>query len=119
MAGDGADRPALDPSVVTALLDELGPERTREIWEVFVQDGREKLTALQAALADGDAQGAARAAHGLKSGSGFVGATAVFHLCAEIERTAAVGALDVARTHVEELRARLAQTEEELARRHG
>jgi len=105
--------------VLTALVEELGLERTQEICEVFVQDGHQKLAALQAALDAGDADVTARTAHGLKSGSGFVGATAVFNLCAEMERTAKTGDLDFARLHLPDLRAQLEQAEQELVRQHG
>lgn len=119
MGLDGAEYPAIDQTVVTALADELGADRAQEICDVFVKDAEEKLGALQAALDGGDAKAAASAAHSLKSGSGFVGATGVFRLCAEIERTAIAGDLEFARTHLLDLQDRVALAEEELARRHG
>ncbi len=119
MGGEGAEGPAVDRAIVAALLDELGAERTQEICGAFVQDGHAKLAALQAALDGDDAALVARAAHGLKSGSGFVGAKAVFQLCADMERTAGTGDLDFSRRHLDDLRDRLAQAEAELVPRHG
>lgn len=83
---------------------------------MFVRDGWERLDALQAALDRNDADAAARAAHGLKSGSGFVGATEILRLCAEIERTARASDLRFAHSCLPDLRTGLAYAAGELVR---
>ncbi len=105
--------------MVTALLEAFGPERARELCQVFVSDAREKLDALQAAVDGGDATAAARVAHGLKSGSGFVGATGLQALAQEVERAAGANELAFARAHMGDLRDRVASAATGLAQLAG
>jgi HPt (histidine-containing phosphotransfer) domain-containing protein len=113
---DDPARPLVDQAVVKILLDELGVERAQEICGVFVRDGRERVRAMESALDRGDAVALAQAAHALKSGSGFVGATGIYARCAAIERTAGAGGLDEARRDTSQLRDGLERAAREFVR---
>jgi HPt (histidine-containing phosphotransfer) domain-containing protein len=91
---DGA---AVDEAVLRQLIDELGADAVVEISTVFAADAGRQSQAVLAALAAGDADTAARAGHRLKSASGFVGATTLSRLCAEIDDLARQHELEQAR----------------------
>jgi HPt (histidine-containing phosphotransfer) domain-containing protein len=85
---EGPGPPPVDVAALVRLADELGPAHLAEVCELFLSDGYELLAAARAACDSGDADAAARAAHRLKSASGFLGAGRLCSLCAEVENLA-------------------------------
>ena len=79
----------MDSAVLLKLADDLGAAHVAELCELFVADARARVQAIRSAGAAGDTAGAARAAHVLKSASGFLGAVRVADRCREIEILAA------------------------------
>ena len=67
------------------LVDDLGAEHIEEVCRVFLENATLGIAAVRRALDAGDGSGAAEAAHGLKSSSGFLGASRLAGLCAAIE----------------------------------
>jgi HPt (histidine-containing phosphotransfer) domain-containing protein len=93
VAVNGVGSPRVDPSVVSGLVDDLGPEHVAEVCALFLADARQLAGAVRSAHQAGDADEAARIAHRLKSACGFVGATEISRLCTEIGRLARDGRL--------------------------
>ena len=83
----------VDGAVLTQLAVDLGPDQAAEICRLFLQSATREVQTVGAALDAGDTAGAARSAHRLKSASGFVGATGLATLCAEVEAGAPTPAL--------------------------
>jgi HPt (histidine-containing phosphotransfer) domain-containing protein len=102
----------LDPSAVTRLR-RLGGERLlREMLELFLQLGPERLTAADAA--SGDVEAAERACHSLKSAAGNVGATTLQAAAAEAERAAGARDRAALAAATQNLRSTYAAAETEL-----
>ena len=83
----------VDGAVLTQLAVDLGAEHAAEICRLFLERASTEVQTVGAALDVGDTAGAARSAHRLKSASGFVGATVLATLCAEVEAGAPTPAL--------------------------
>jgi len=76
---------------VLAELDALGggdPEFVAELVRLFFVQAPRQLEVARAALDVGDLQAVAKAAHTMKSGSGYLGARRLSELCAQVERCA-------------------------------
>jgi PAS domain S-box-containing protein len=93
-------RPPRDEDVLDAVriqylmrLAANDPSFLDEMVRVFKGDAPAKLSALRSAIQEAKPEAIARAAHALKSSSGNVGAKRLFTVCANIEKTAADGAL--------------------------
>jgi HPt (histidine-containing phosphotransfer) domain-containing protein len=89
---------SLEPTVIeerrTALarLRRFGGERLmRDMAAVFVGVLRERVDAARAAVAAGDGEALAKAAHSLRSSCGQFGASSAARLCADVELRAAEG----------------------------
>lgn len=67
------------------LVADLGAEHIEEVSRLFLENAALCVNAVRRSLDAGDAQGAAKAAHRLKSSSGFIGATTLVDLCTEVE----------------------------------
>jgi HPt (histidine-containing phosphotransfer) domain-containing protein len=93
---------AVDEAVFSRLVADLGAEHIEEVCRVFLENAAVGIAAVRRALDAGDARGAAEAAHGLKSASGFLGAGRLAGLSAAIEAGTAAG--NVGGALVEELR---------------
>ncbi|MEM7310292.1 MAG: response regulator [Planctomycetota bacterium] len=95
--------PALDMDVIDS-LKELGGEDDPEIFielvELFLSDTPERISCLQKALEEGDAQALEGAAHALKSSCGNLGAISLSALCREIESCGRNADLDSAESLV-------------------
>ena len=76
---------AVDQAVFSRLVADLGAEHIEEVCRLFLENAALCVNAVRRALDADDAQGAAKAAHRLKSSSGFVGATRLVDLCTEVE----------------------------------
>jgi HPt (histidine-containing phosphotransfer) domain-containing protein len=62
-----------------------------QLIDLFISQGRERISAAQQAAAAGDAMGVSAAAHALKSSAGNLGALALASRASEVERTGAAG----------------------------
>ena len=82
---EGPGPPPVDVTALARLGDDLGPAHLAEVCDLFRAEAAELVGAVRAACGSGDADSAARAAHRLKSASGFVGAGGLSSLCAEVE----------------------------------
>ena len=75
--------------MLAQLVENLGAGPTHEICRLFLENATRDVHAVGEALEAGDGERAARSAHRLKSASGFLGATGLVALCAEVEAGAA------------------------------
>ena len=95
----GAEPPVVDPSVLGTLAERLGPRAPAFLasllgtWET---ETTARMTALDAAVEAGDAEGVSRAAHALKGSSGSMGALRLAAVAAEVETGSGAGGLDLA-----------------------
>ena len=78
----------LDPGTLAQLreLDEGGTGLLAEMFQLFCEDVPPRLDQMREALAAGDAKALGEVAHALKGASGSMGATALRHLCADLEK---------------------------------
>jgi signal transduction histidine kinase/CheY-like chemotaxis protein len=90
------DANVLDPAALKNLLSMLGGKfiNLETLIDSFLADAPQLLAELNRFIADGDAAGARRIAHSLKSNGADFGATTFSHLCKELETLAKSGALD-------------------------
>lgn len=115
MTTEGPGPPHVDATTVARLVDDLGPDHVAEVCGLFLADAGELVGALRAACESGDADAAARAAHRLKSASGFVGAGGVSSLCAEVEHLARLDRLGEVGHRIDLTVHELERVSEELA----
>ncbi len=85
-----------------------------ELLEMAMETGRKHRAALAQALANADASGVARAAHGIKGSAGNIGANVVYGLATELDARARTGSLEGARERIEAIDAAYARVEEEV-----
>jgi two-component system, sensor histidine kinase and response regulator len=116
-----AERPSHDPSPLDestlATLRELagGDESfIRELAQLYLDDAPQRIAAIRDALARDDAHTMADAAHGLKSGSGNVGAMTLHALCHDLETLGRGGVRDGAPELVRRLEQEYARVEQRL-----
>jgi HPt (histidine-containing phosphotransfer) domain-containing protein len=90
-----AAREQQPPPLDRAVLERLLARRSgRELLDLYAQESRGIVTKLREAVARGDANETREAAHSLKGSSGYVGASQVARLSAELEQAARAGTLD-------------------------
>ena len=94
-AAPSAPRPstagdAIDASIIGDLLDTMGGE-FGDLVRVYLEDAPQRIAAIEAAAASGDAAAQVAAAHTLKSSSANIGATALSELARGIEHAARAG----------------------------
>ncbi len=85
----------IDAAVLAELLETVGGDRDflAELVETYLADSPNLFAELRVALSSGDAAGARRAAHTLKSTSASFGAQGLAAQCREIEGAAGAGDL--------------------------
>jgi HPt (histidine-containing phosphotransfer) domain-containing protein len=90
------DLPTLDTSVLAELCRSVGDDRAfvDDLVETYLADGALQLADIESKLAQGDAAGAVRPAHTLKSSSATVGAMRLAARAAELERAGRSDLLD-------------------------
>jgi len=113
-----AGRASIDSAVIATLidLDEAGGSALlREVVSGFLAAADTGLAAMDAALAEGRPEAAARLAHTLKSTAGNAGALALSRLFGELERCARNDDLRSARAWLDQSRREHAQVQTELA----
>src|SRR5437763_3240858 len=94
-----SEPPLLDGAVIGDLFDNIGPDGTRSVLELFVSESRAYLATIAAAAPPADAaarERARRAAHSLKSGAGQIGAAAMAAAAAAVEHGASQNSADLA-----------------------
>ncbi|MHB1524728.1 MAG: response regulator [Candidatus Dormibacteria bacterium] len=82
----------LDSALISGLRD-LGAEEFRNLIQLFLSDGAERVAALRSAEADGDGPAIERLAHSLRGSAATFGAGALAQLCAELQEQASSGEL--------------------------
>ncbi len=98
--------PAVDPEVLQMLADlqEPGePDLLRELLTLFLRDTPERLDVVRQAVADGNLDAAARAAHSLKGSAANLGALDLHELASQTEQRARAGDTSGVRTLLEQL----------------
>jgi HPt (histidine-containing phosphotransfer) domain-containing protein len=111
--------PAVDRAVLEGLAQSFGGgdegwEFVRELIDTFLDDAPGQLAKLRAALETGDAEGARRAAHTLKSNGATFGAQAFTELCRELEALSKDGTLDGAPALLGQIEKEWSRTRDEL-----
>ena len=93
----------IDGEQVRVLASAAGKEAVTPILDAFWQSNDELLAQLKAAIAQGDADAAAKVAHALKGSAGNLGANAVAETSKRIEFAAKASDLETARAASEAL----------------
>jgi len=88
------DTPVLDPAAAQRLQRMGGAKLLRQMLELYLSLGPERLAALADGAAANDATRVERAAHNLKSSSGNVGALRLMEAATLLERQAGDGVID-------------------------
>lgn len=93
-ASDSVKEPAapVDRGHLERLATRFGAHFVIELIDIFIAQGRERLTAAERGIADGDVPAVVAAAHALKSSAGNLGARPLGECAAEIERRGTAGA---------------------------
>ncbi|MEP5763319.1 MAG: response regulator [Halieaceae bacterium] len=100
-----AGKQAVDDAVLAALEQDTSPELVQEIIESFVESSPHLVEQLTAGLSVADADSVKEAAHSLKSGSQYIGATTLSRLCLDLETLARRHDLTVSAPLAEQLEA--------------
>ncbi|HEX7809046.1 MAG TPA: response regulator, partial [Thermoanaerobaculia bacterium] len=110
------DAPPLDESTLATLRELAGGDESfiRELAQLYLDDAPHRLLAIREALSRDDAHAMADAAHGLKSGSGNVGAMTLHALCQDLETLGRSGVRDGAPELVRRLEQEYARVEKRL-----
>jgi HPt (histidine-containing phosphotransfer) domain-containing protein len=80
-----------DPGVLETLRVVGGPKLVRELIELFLRYGPERIAAARAGIESGNLDAAQRAMHSLKSSAGQLGVEAIRERCSRGETSAAGG----------------------------
>jgi two-component system sensor histidine kinase/response regulator len=97
----------LDHDVLVGLRELQGEDDTdivAELADMFLDDARSGIQALEEAVEEGDAPAVERVAHTLKGSSGNMGARRMSALCAQLEVAGASGDFDLSPELLEQLR---------------
>jgi HPt (histidine-containing phosphotransfer) domain-containing protein len=105
----------IEKVTIDGLVRDLGLDAALELFELWCTNSPVRLDAAGSALDEGDAAQLARIAHTLKSASAVVGAAGSAQLCAEIERSARQGELDLVRLGLHALSEEFARESRDLA----
>lgn len=89
------DMPVIERAALERLTRMGGGRLVRQMLEMYLSLGAERLEALRSAAAAGDADRVERAVHTLKSTAGNVGAVRLQYTATEIESRAAAGVIDM------------------------
>ena len=88
--------PAVDPKTLAA-IQEMCPDDhgafLRQLLHTYTRDAARHVRKMKESLEHGDAEALSYAAHGLRGGSGIVGAGTLLQLTSQIESTANKGEL--------------------------
>ena len=97
----------IDPEVFAGLVEMTGGEMdfVDELVDTFLEDGRNQIDGMRAALTDGDLERLGRAAHSLKSGALNVGAMDLGATCRSLEEAARAGEVPDAAARIDAIAA--------------
>jgi HPt (histidine-containing phosphotransfer) domain-containing protein len=107
----------LDMSVVEELMsfsDEGDPELLLDLIRMFLEDGPEKVRAVQEGMQQGDLEKVERAAHSLKGSSGNLGARLLQETCEQLQLASRQHQVELTRRLTPELATNFAQAAEAL-----
>jgi HPt (histidine-containing phosphotransfer) domain-containing protein len=93
---DDSDNPILDRAAISRLDRLGGADFVRQMVELYLQHGPERIRALEKGVRDGDAAQIERAAHSLKSSAGNFGAVRLELAALWLESTSCEGTVDAA-----------------------
>ena len=111
----------LDMSVVEELLsfsDDGDPELLLDLIQMFLEDGPEKVRAVNEGLLAGDFEKMERAAHSLKGSSGNLGARLLQDTCEHLQLATRGRKLDESRSLTSQLEQRFQEAEVALRQLH-
>jgi HPt (histidine-containing phosphotransfer) domain-containing protein len=122
--GDAAAElpPRLDEATLAGLAElgrSCGRDLLRQVAELFLQTGEERVAALRRSCLDGSLEDLRRNAHALKGGASQLGALRLAALCAELEGAARCEEPEECLFLVAEVRREHQQTASELRLRVG
>ena len=80
------DRPALDETIYQRLAGSMPAQQLQEMYEMCVQDARERIARMRTLMEEHDGARLMREAHALKGSCGMLGATQLHAMAAELER---------------------------------
>lgn len=100
MANETGGGGVLDPEAIENLRSLGDGDLVREIGALFRTDSVKTVAEIREAIAKGDAEGAGKIAHRLKSSSVYLGARFVTELASKIERAGKEGDLASCSQHV-------------------
>lgn len=106
---DAVDRDALN-ELFTAIGGDAG--WVQEVFEMFVTDTEERITAIEVAFDAGDVAEVGTIAHGIKGAAAYLGAARLRAIAASIETSARGGTLDPTPPH-KHLREAMAATQQD------
>ena len=102
--GDGLESNVVER--LSVLADQAGEDVVIELSRLFAEDTPERISAMRAAVDDGDPGALHLAAHSLKGSAANMGATAFADLCEQLESMGLTGSLDGAAALMAELERR-------------
>lgn len=108
----------LDPEIVRELQTVMEGD-FRTLVDSFARDSRQRLEALEQAIANGAAEEVHRSAHSFKGSSGNLGALALSNRCRELEQMGRSGNLEAAPGKLEEIRSAFERAREALEEQSG
>ena len=82
----------IDRTHLEGLASRFGADFLVQLIDLFISQGRERMTAAEHAVTSGDAAAIAAAAHAIKSSAGNLGATSLAQCAADVERDGRNGA---------------------------
>ncbi len=116
---DSAAQPVLDERVIAALASDLSAELMPEVVATFVEEARERIVAIERAVATGDGALAADEGHTLKGSAATFGAVALHDIALAIEQAGQGGDLAALESHLSWLRGCGDAVLSELQARYG
>ena len=91
-----SDDVVLDPVALQRLKRLGGPPFLRQMVELYLQHGPDRIRAMEEGVSTSDAAKVERAAHSLKSSAGNLGATRLQEAALALELAGAAGTVDIA-----------------------
>lgn len=114
---DSQSNQPIEFEILEELEDDLG-ESFAEFLQLFLEQMPQRLARLRVAVESNDADAAREASHSIKSSAGYVGATQLMQVSAEIERRARENTLQEVETLVSRAESLYKKVHEVLADRY-
>ena len=113
-----SDIESIDRDIIAGLRDLREPNQPDplgELIDLFLKDSRGRLQKMETAVAEGDNNGLAAAAHAIKGSASNLGARRLATICANLEKTAKTGDLSEAANILLDIRSEFHRVEQTLA----